>query len=51
MLEAKDQGDASHRAIATYYPSKAASNGRIREDVRHILRICQATWGQVYFIK
>jgi hypothetical protein len=49
--EAEDQGDANQGAVATYRPSKAASNGRIRGGAKHILRICRAIRGQVYFIK
>jgi hypothetical protein len=49
--ETKDQGDASHGAVTTHRPNKAASNGRIREGARHISRICQIAGGQVYFIK
>jgi hypothetical protein len=49
--ETEDQGDASHGAVATYRPRKAASNVRIREGARHKPRICQTAGGHVYFIK
>jgi hypothetical protein len=48
--ETEEQGEASHETIATYRPSKAVSNGRIRGDAGHMPRICRSG-AHVYFIK
>jgi hypothetical protein len=39
MKETEDHSDASHGAVATYRPSEATSNGRIRGEAVHILWI------------